>query len=193
MMNLFFFYLSIYLYMHSELYRTEEPLPWYDLDEYQSFRKLQYGFTMESYCNAINGLLLWIKLFKYLAIHKRLQFLFTMLGHSSTDLLMFAIVLFIFVIAFGTAGFMTFKSDVSDFRSYNMALISMVRFTVTEMDGDTLMSSTRMWGSFFYFVWSLIMLLILANVFIAILSEAYAAVQADMQDEEEFDINVFGM
>ncbi len=47
--------------------------------------------------NAINGALLWIKLFKYLALNKRLRFLFTMLGRSSTDILMFAIVL-------GTAG-----------------------------------------------------------------------------------------
>ena len=73
MMNLFFFYMSIYLYISSETYRLEDMSQWYDMDNYQSFRKLQYGFTMESYCNAINGLLLWIKLFKYLAIHKRLQ------------------------------------------------------------------------------------------------------------------------
>merc|ERR1719499_768270 len=55
-----------------------------------------------------------------------------------------------------------------------------------------MVSSSRLWGSFFYFVWSLLMLLILANVFIAILSEAYANVAADLQENAKSPSKFFG-
>eukprot|EP01084_Bolivina_argentea_P084993 153644_1 len=189
--NLFIFYLSIVLYIKNEGDRSD--LDIFSADEFVSFRQLQYGFTAESYATAINGLLLWIKLFKYLAVNKRLRFLFTMLGRSSTDILMFAIVLGVFVVAFGTAGFLTFNSDVDDFRSYVFSMSNMVRFTLVDMDYKALSLSSRMWGSLFYFCWSLLMLLILANVFIAILTEAYSQVQMELTDDDKIDLNFLGM
>merc|ERR1712176_331703 len=122
----------------------------------------------------------------------RLRFLFTMLGRSSTDICMFGIVLFVFVIAFGTAGFLTFNSDVDDFRSYVFSMSNMVRFTLVDMNYESLTLSSRLWGSFFYFCWSLLMLFILANVFIAILSDAYSQVQMELTDEDVIDLNFFG-
>merc|ERR1712038_356881 len=104
---------------------------------------------------------------------------------------MFLLVLAVFIVAFGTSGFMTFTSDVDDFRSYPISLGNMVRFTISEMDYDKLTVSSRLWGSFFYFVWSLLMLLILANVFIAILSEAYSQVAADSAETAQ-PVNFFG-
>merc|ERR1712176_1561817 len=176
--NLVIFYISIILFIYNEVNRISFNM--YSVDKYVTFRQLQYGFTLESYSTAINGALLWIKLFKYLAVHKRLRFLFTMLGRSSTDILMFVVVLGVFVIAFGTAGFLTFSSDVDDFRSYIFSMSNMVRFVLVEMDYTALTVSSRAFGSFFYFLWSLLMLLILANVFIAILTEAYSQVQMEL-------------
>jgi len=116
-----------------------------------------------------------------------------MLGRSSTDILMFAIVLGVFVVAFGTAGFLTFNSDVDDFRSYVFSMSNMVRFTLVDMDYSALSLSSRLWGSLFYFLWSLLMLLILANVFIAILTEAYSQIQMELTDDDKIDLNFFGM
>jgi len=189
--NLVIFYLSIALFINNEVYRASVDM--YRTDAFVSFRKLQYGLTYESYTTAVNGLLLWIKLFKYLAINKRLRFLFTMLSRSSADILMFVIVLFVFVIAFGTAGFLTFNSDVDDFRSYVFSMSNMVRFTLVDMDYPALTVSARLWGSLFYFAWSLLMLLILANVFIAILSEAYSQVQMELTEDDKISFGVGGV
>merc|ERR1712129_307966 len=187
--NFIFFYLTIILFVRNEI---KFGIDMFSTSKFVSFRHLQYGFTMISYTNAVNGGLLWIKLFKYLAVNKRLSFLFKMLGRSSTDILMFGIVLMVFVIAFGTAGFLTFNSDVDDFRSPLFSMSNMVRFTLVDMDYDSLTLSSRLWGSMFYFCWSLLMLLILANVFIAILSEAYSQVAAELTDEDNIDLpNIF--
>eukprot|EP01083_Nonionella_stella_P120490 361108_1 len=187
--NLIVFYVSISLFISNEYYRSYG-MDMYDTFTFVSFRQLQWGFTMESYSIALNGALLWIGLFKYLAINKRLRFLFTMLGHSSMDILMFVIVLSVFVIAFATAGFVSFSSDVDDFRSYVFSMSNMIRFVLVEMDYQSLILSSRFWGSAFYFIWSLLMLLILSNVFIAILVDGYAKVKEDLTDDDAID---FGM
>merc|ERR1712083_1107719 len=88
---------------------------------------------------------------------------------------------------------MTFKSDVDDFRSYTITIANMMRFTMVDMDYDSLTVSSRAFGSFFYFFWSLLMLLILANVFIAILTEAYSQVQMELTDDDKLDLNFLGM
>jgi len=70
---------------------------------------------------------------------------------------------------------------------------NMVRFTLVDMDYPSLTLSARLWGSLFYFGWSLLMLLILANVFIAILTEAYSQVQMELTDDDKLDLNFLGM
>merc|ERR1712233_93756 len=58
------------------------------------------------------------------------------------------------------------------------------------MDYEAMTRSSRTWGGAFYFVWSLLMLLVLANVFIAILTEAYSEVQMDLTGSD--DLNFIG-
>jgi len=61
------------------------------------------------------------------------------------------------------------------------------------MNYSDLTLSSRLFGSFFYFFWSLLMLLILANVFIAILTEAYSQVQMELTEDDKIDLNFLGM
>ena len=67
-------------------------------------------------------------------------------------------------------------------------MFNMCRFVLVDMDYDALTRSSPNWGAVFYFIWSLLMLLVLANVFIAILTEAYSEVQMDLTDEDDLDI-----
>ena len=154
----------------------------YDLSAYGSLRDLQFSFQYENYIQMMNGFLLWMKLFKYMTFSHRVRFLFTMLQRSSKDLFIFSIVLCVFYCSFGIMAFLLFSSDVSDFRSFPMSFFNLIRFTVTEMDYDALTNSNRMLGNMFYVVWSILMIMILANVFIAILSEAYASISDDEDD-----------
>ena len=113
----------------------------------------------------------------------RVRFLFTMLQRSSQDLLIFSIVLFVFFLAFGMAAFLSFSSDVSDFRSLGYSILNLMRYTVTDLDYESLRNSNRFLGNLYYVIWSILMILILANVFIAILSEAYATISTETDDE----------
>ncbi len=69
----------------------------------------------------------------------------------------------------------------------------MLRFVVTSMDYDTMVRSSRVWGSAYYVAWSLFMILILANVFIAILAEAFAQVSEELSVQDKVSMGSFGM
>ena len=112
-----------------------------------------------------------------------------MFERTATDLFIFVIVLFLFILAFATTAFLSFSSDVEDFRSLNSSILNLVRYTVTDMDVQLLTNSSLIIGPIFFVFWSLLMILILANVFIAILSDAYNAINIEQKDDIIIEIN----
>eukprot|EP01083_Nonionella_stella_P085164 236005_1 len=183
--NLFVFYITIGWRIHQYSLIDDDKL--YNVSSYVSLRDLQWSFQWENYIQMINGFLLWMKLFKYMTFSNRVRFLFTMLQRSSQDLLIFSIVLFVFFLAFGIAAFLSFSSDVSDFRSLSYAIVNLMRYTVTDLDYVSLRNSNRFLGNLYYVIWSILIILILSNVFIAILSEAYATISTEEEEEKIFD------
>ena len=189
LINLAFFWTTINLRIYEVHYDTS--IDMYSITKYVSLRHIQYLFQLETQIQMVNGFLLWIKMFKYLTFSKRIRFLFNMFQNTATDLIIFMIVLFIFILAFATTAFLSFSSDVEEFRSLNSSILNLVRYSVTDMDLEKLSDSSLVVGPIFFVLWSILMILILANVFIAIMCDAYNAVNNTHKDEE-FGIN-FGL
>ena len=114
---------------------------------------------------------------------KRLTFLFTMLRRSALDFCIFMTMLMIFVSSFGFGGYILFSGDVMEFRQLHYAVGNMFRAIVSDLDYDMLLRETQVenwiFASLYYVVWGVFVILVLSNVFIAILSESYANVQID--------------
>ena len=155
----------------------------WSLLEYAIKRYFTVLIQLETQIQMVNGFLLWIKMFKYFTFSKRIRFLFNMFQNTATDLVIFMIVLFIFILAFATTAFLSFSSDVEEFRSLNSSILNLVRYAVTDMDLEKLTDSSLVVGPIFFVLWSLLMILILANVFIAIMCDAYNAVNDTHKDE----------
>ena len=190
LINLAFFWTIINLRIYEIRYDTS--IDMYSLTKYVSLRHIQHLFQLESQIQMVNGFLLWIKMFKYFTFSKRIKFLFNMFQNTATDLIIFMIVLFIFVLAFSTTAFLAFSSDVEEFRSLNSSILNLVRYTVTDMDLQKLSDSSLVVGPIFFVLWSLLMILILANVFIAIMCDAYNAIN-DSHKDEDIGIPNFGL
>ena len=152
-------------------------------DKFVNLRVYQAMLHWETYLEILNGYLLFIKVFKYLTFSQRVRFLYDIFNKSSRDILIFAFVLFVFFVGFGMAGFLAFGSDVSDFRTLTMSILNLTRFTITDMNFAALVASNRFLGSSYFVIWSILILLILTNVFIAILSNAYSSVSAQYNKE----------
>lgn len=119
-----------------------------------------------------------------LTFSKKIRFLFSILSNAAQDLLVFCIVLFVLFGAFGFSGFLAFSSDVYEFRTYGHSVLNLFRFLISDIDYDAVAESSVVFGSIFYCLWGMLMLLILSNLFIAILTDAFAAVKSEQQDGE---------
>jgi len=100
-------------------------------------------------------------------------------------MLVFVIILIVIFLAFGIGGFLVFSSNVSDYRTFSFSIINLFRYTVTEMDYDALNQANVTAGTIYYMTWTLLMLLILVNVFIAILSDGFAEAQEEKTQSQE--------
>lgn len=137
------------------------------------------------------GLLLWLKMFKYLSFHPKFHFLFLMFWRRILDIVMFAMVLAVFYLVFAISGFLLFNSDVAEFRKYSQSLISVNLFMIRGIDSDKVTASSHVFGWLFFFCWILIMGLVLVNVFIAILVESYAKTAEELAIEDDSGLSLY--
>merc|ERR1711920_905944 len=180
--NLLFFYTTIFWRIKVEL--SSHP-SMTNLYSYESYRTYVWIFSMEAYFNMVNAFLLYFKLFKYLNVSRNVRVLFMMFKKTASDMLVFVIILIVIFLAFGIGGFLVFSSNVSDYRTFSFSIINLFRYTVTEMDYDALNQANVTAGTIYYMTWTLLMLLILVNVFIAILSDGFAEAQEEKTQSQE--------
>lgn len=192
--NVLFFLLYGAFRIYGNAYEKEN-INYSDMEfKYVSLRFVQRLNSSATYLTAINGWLLCIKIFKYLNWNERFRFLFKILRSASTDLLVFLLVLFVIMLAFGMFGYLSFASDVRDYRTIATGLGNLFRYIVSEMDYDELDASNSLIGNFFYIMWNIMMIVILVNVLIAILCDAYADVtqEAALNDNAQtFELGNF--
>ena len=151
--------------------------------EYVPLFNIQRQILNLTYIEMVSSFLLVLKFFKYFQHSPKLSFLLKIFNYSKGDLFVFLVVLGVFVIAFGISAFLLFSADVQDFNTFGGSIFSLIRFLVSEMDIDSLTSVNPVVGSLFFCLWGVMMILILSNVFIAIISAAYEEVAEELKGE----------
>jgi hypothetical protein len=68
---------------------------------------------------------------------------------------------------------------VNEFRSLTFSFVSLFRSIVGEMDYEALQQSSRVFGPLYFIVFQVMVLLILVNVFLAIMNDAYSFVKEE--------------
>jgi hypothetical protein len=116
-----------------------------------------------------------------------MSFLLRIMSRASTDIFFFALMFFIFFLGFAQAGYLAFSVDVADFRTFSISLLTLVRAFVGDLDYEALSSSNRVYGPFFYILYYIVVLLVLINVFLAILNDAYTSVRQEDEASGAYD------
>lgn len=150
--------------------------------KFYSLRYLQRIAQICTWILMMNGFLLFIKLFKYFGFAPRLLFIVAIIQKSWMDVLIFLIAFIIIMLGFALMGYIAFCSDVYAFRSFSTAFANLLQYVVADMDLDELMKSNKYIGNIYYIMWSLLMIMVLSNVFIAILCNAYSEVQDELKN-----------
>jgi len=178
--NLILFGITVGMYINSVLesrkFRFNLPRQYYFCD----LENLATGALNFYNINAANIILTVFHTFKYLQLNRRLYILWKTLRHAGTDLLGFFFIFFIFTIGFLFMGWLTFGPDTTMFNTFPNSFATCWTFVMGNApDWNTLASSNRLLGPAFFTLFEIFVFFILANMFIAIISNSFGETSAD--------------
>lgn len=151
--------------------------------KYVPLNYISYVLNTERYIAGFNGFLTWLKILKFLQDFKSMRDLFDTFQKSAADLLIFAILFFIFFLGLAQTGFLFFSPDVYSFRSFTISIVTLFRGLVGGLDVDELSEANRIFGPAYFSIFNFICVLILINVFLAIINDSF---EKTIENSENF-------
>ena len=167
--------LRIYTFNHIQVVRRQiENME--SENEYVNLQPLMFQLQQVQNLNAINALLLFLKVFKYLALAPQMDLLFGTLQVAGLELVLFSFLFSIVILGFAMAFYMAFGLEVHGYRSVSASLISLFQLVLGIFDYDELWSANRVLAPVLFGSFAVLVILILMNIFLAIINDAFVVV-----------------
>eukprot|EP00768_Dysnectes_brevis_P004200 gnl/Dysnectes_brevis/2997_a3697_1213.p1 GENE.gnl/Dysnectes_brevis/2997_a3697_1213~~gnl/Dysnectes_brevis/2997_a3697_1213.p1 ORF type:complete len:759 (+),score=265.50 gnl/Dysnectes_brevis/2997_a3697_1213:155-2431(+) len=147
------------------------------LDEFVNMWPAAAYSEWEKTINAVNCLIVYLKLFKSLRIFPSMQVVVRSITKAAKDLAIFLVIILVFLVGAAGTGILVFGSSVKGFRSIPLAMYKAIEMLMGGVDFNELYDSNRYFGPAFYIVFMTLGVLGLSNMFISILTDAYETVQ----------------
>merc|ERR1719428_1974491 len=145
---------------------------------------LALHFNFASNMAAFNIVFAYVKVFKYLQMYPSLSTLWRTLELSMTDTLPFLVVFLLFTSGFTFAGHWIFGFMMVEFHSWTQSFSTLVQTMGGGLPYDDMKQFSPIGAAVFTMAWILMMAMVLVNMFVAILTDAHAEVQSEIQKEE---------
>ncbi len=145
---------------------------------------------------AINALLMWMKIFKYLSITKRLLRISTALGKVIPDITAFLFVLGVVFVAFGVSGFLLFGNDVRDYSTLGESFLKLYRCMLGDWDYSEFAGPAPILGPLYFLLFVSITVIVLLNFIVGVLGGGYMSTIAEedeMIEKGEANIDVLDL
>lgn len=137
-------------------------------------------FTMQVYCNAVNVVMIYLKVLKFLRINDRLGIMTKTLGQCQQDIVSL-MVLFLFIhTGFSIMSTAIFGTSLYQFRSVDEAFVTLLLALLIGIDYDAMRRVHPTLTPFFFWLFIMTEIYLLLNFFIAILGEGFAQVNQSM-------------
>lgn len=130
---------------------------------------------------AINVFLLVFKLFKFFPLNPQLNMLWKMLKVATTNLMNFLVMLMVLFIGFVVMANMIFGTHLSYFTQLSTGFVYLYLYLLGSFDYAGLKQTDGVWGPVFFTVYMVLFVMIMLNVFLAILNDAYVLVHDDYE------------
>eukprot|EP01112_Ceratiomyxa_fruticulosa_P020802 TRINITY_DN718_c0_g1_i4.p1 TRINITY_DN718_c0_g1~~TRINITY_DN718_c0_g1_i4.p1 ORF type:complete len:821 (-),score=167.58 TRINITY_DN718_c0_g1_i4:307-2769(-) len=140
---------------------------------------------IERNISATNAFICWFRLFKYVRINKRLSQLTDTLSNAAADIVIFMCIFFIVFFGYAQAGWMLFSVDIDNFRTLVRSMYTLLRQILGDFDFDSMEQSSIVLGPLFFFSFSILVLFILMNMFLAIINDTYSEVKMNSKSEKD--------
>ena len=143
-----------------------------------SYVNLEWAATMlatEKSVHSFSAILMWWKSLKYLEWSKSLTFILSMLKWAVKETASFMLIFFMILLSFTHMGTVLFSSGVPTYRHFGLSFINLFRAAFEGLDYAEIYEENRFMAPVFYIMYSFCCLLLLVNIFVAILNDAYEA------------------
>ena len=135
---------------------------------------------------ALNGFLLWLKLFKYVTFNRALTRMGRVIGACIPDILTYSFLFFVVLVAFSLLGHLFCGNELQNFSTMEAAMLTILRAMFGDIDFDSLVAVSGVTGFIYLGLWIISSNVIFLNMFIAILKESYSQVsEAEKNDPTE--------
>ena len=120
-----------------------------------------------------------LKLLKLMRFNHRIYLFTKTLSTAAMPLLSFLVVFSVFYIAYSILFYAMFGRVVSEYRSFLTTIETLFSTVMGGFDFEIIRENNRLLGPIVFFSFNMIMVMILLNVFLTILMDSFAEVQAD--------------
>ena len=140
--------------------------------------------NLESILYGINGLLIWIKLFKYITITNRLERMAKTIRRCAIDIITYLFVFFVWIMAFSVMGLLVFGRNFSRYATIGSAVTSSIRAMFGDYDFIGISQANKILGPLYIILWLFCSTTILLNMLIAIICDMYSLVISEDEKDE---------
>ena len=129
-----------------------------------------------------------LKVMKFMNLSERLSFLWRVLGHAKVELLAFLGIFMVLLLSFGLLATTLMGYHVRELHNVPTALLSLLRLTVGTFDlqYDDWKDADPIGAPIFLLLFIFLLILVAANIFIAILTDAYSKKKAQINKYTAF-------
>eukprot|EP01013_Petalomonas_cantuscygni_P016926 TRINITY_DN33_c0_g1_i1.p1 TRINITY_DN33_c0_g1~~TRINITY_DN33_c0_g1_i1.p1 ORF type:complete len:843 (-),score=165.37 TRINITY_DN33_c0_g1_i1:1364-3892(-) len=156
-------------------------------DSFVLLYPLTWRFILADWIYSVMAVLVFTKLFKYLQKVRALASLVRTLNNAKMELVYFMVIFFALFLGFAYAFYLAFGTDVEGYSSWLTAQIFLFQIVLGAMDYGALSRSNRLLAPVYLIFYTLLVVFVLANVFIAIISASHEeAMHSLKQDRDDF-------
>ena len=134
----------------------------------------------------------WCKLFKYISFNSSMTQLSGTLNRASGDLTGFFVMFCIIFFAFIQLGYLLFGAQAADYSSMYDTTFTLIRTILGDFNFLDIAQANRFFGPLYFICFVFFVFFVLLNMFLAILSDAFGEVKAEIRAmESKYDIGDF--
>eukprot|EP01102_Stenamoeba_stenopodia_P021819 TRINITY_DN8898_c0_g1_i1.p1 TRINITY_DN8898_c0_g1~~TRINITY_DN8898_c0_g1_i1.p1 ORF type:complete len:824 (-),score=205.14 TRINITY_DN8898_c0_g1_i1:71-2542(-) len=132
-------------------------------------------------------LILFVKMFKFLRVNRRLSMLWSTLGRASSDLLAFLFLFLIIFMGFTFTGYLIWGPYLSEWSTVWGSFEILFQMTLGDSvvnEYNSMVPIHRILTPLYFFIFVFLLFFALVNMFLAIINDAYAKEQLELHDRE---------
>ncbi|CAB3994215.1 polycystic kidney disease 1-like 2 [Paramuricea clavata] len=152
----------------------------------------QYAGQADATMTTILGILVFFYILRFLRLlrfNKNFLIIGTTLSRISEPIFSFFVPFQSGYLAFALFAFSVFGSELEDYSTFVRTMVTQFSMTLGDFDFEALMSVSVVFGSLYFFAFIGLNVIVLMNMFIAIIDDSYAEVQEETAEKEnEFEL-----